>query len=214
MNAVATTAMQNALVSCHSCEMLCQALPDQQGSRHTCPRCGAALEQRKPDSLSRTWALVLAAFILYIPANLLPVMTVVSFGKAESDTILSGVKALIASGNWPIAVLVFLASITIPVAKLVALTFLLLSVHLKSRWRPKDRTLLYRMIEVIGRWSMIDIFMISILVALITLKNIATIQAGIGAICFASVVIITIFAAMSFDPRLIWDALEEGNGND
>lgn len=214
MNAVATTAMQNGLVSCHSCEMLCQALPVPEGARHICPRCGAALEQRKPNSLSRTWALVLAAYILYVPANLLPVMTVVSFGKAESDTILSGVKALIASGNWPIAALVFLASITIPVAKLISLTFLLISVHFKSRWRPKDRTRLYRAIEVIGRWSMIDIFMISILVALITLKNIATIQAGIGAICFAAVVIITIFAAMSFDPRLIWDALEEGKEND
>jgi paraquat-inducible protein A len=100
------------------------------------------------------------------------------------------------------------------VAKLLALTFLLVSVHLKSRWDPKDRTRLYRMIEVIGRWSMIDIFMISILVALITLKNIATIQAGIGAICFAAVVIITIFAAKSFDPRLIWDVLEEGKENE
>jgi paraquat-inducible protein A len=214
MSVALTTAMENALVSCHTCDMLCQARPDRGGSRQICPRCGAALEQRRPNSLSRTWALVVAAYILYVPANLLPVMTVVSFGKAESDTILSGVKALIASGNWPIAVLVFLASITIPVAKLLALTFLLVSVHLKSRWDPKDRTRLYRIIEVIGRWSMIDIFMISILVALITLKNIATIQAGIGAICFAAVVIITICAAQSFDPRLIWDALEEGNDNE
>ena len=214
MNAALTTARETALVSCHSCELLCHALPNREGTRQVCPRCSAALERRKPNSLSRTWALVVAAYILYVPANLLPVMTVVSFGKAESDTILSGVKALIASGNWPIAVLVFLASITIPVAKLLALTFLLISVHLKSRWQPEDRTRLYRIIEVIGRWSMIDIFMISILVALIALKNIATIQAGIGAVCFAAVVIITIFAAQSFDPRLIWDALEEGNDNE
>lgn len=214
MSAAPATAMERALVACHSCELLCQAPRDPDGPRGICPRCGAAVEQRKPNSLARSWALVLAAYILYVPANLLPVMTVVSFGKAESDTILSGVKALIASGDWPIAVLVFLASITIPVAKLLALTFLLISVHLKSRWDPKDRTRLYRMIEVIGRWSMIDIFMISILVALITLKNIATVQAGIGAICFAAVVIITIFAAQSFDPRLIWDILEEGKDND
>ena len=210
----AATAIGNSLVSCHACAMLCEAIPVPEGSRLTCPRCGAALEQRKANSLSRTWALLLAAYVLYVPANLLPVMTVVSFGKGEADTILSGVQALIASGNWPIAVLVFLASITIPMAKLIALTFLLISVHLKSRWRPRDRTLLYRSIEAIGRWSMIDIFMISILVALITLKNIATIQAGLGAICFAAVVIITIFAAMSFDPRLIWDALEEGHDHD
>ena len=203
------TAMANAMISCGSCAMLCEAVPVPQGSRRFCPRCGSPLEQRKANSLSRTWALVLAAYILYIPANLLPVMTVISFGKGEADTIMSGVQALIVSGNWPIALLVFLASITIPVAKLIALTFLLISVHLKSRWRPKDRTFLYRCIEVIGRWSMIDIFMISILVALIKLENVATIEAGFGAVCFAAVVIITIFAATSFDPRLIWDSQEE-----
>ena len=209
MTAGPTTATAHALVACDSCALLCQAVPAPAGAKHVCPRCGSALEQRKANSLSRTWALVLAAYILYIPANLLPVMTVISFGKGEADTIMSGVQALIVSGNWPIALLVFLASITIPVAKLIALTFLLISVHLKSRWRPKDRTFLYRCIEVIGRWSMIDIFMISILVALIKLENVATIEAGFGAVCFAAVVIITIFAATSFDPRLIWDTHEE-----
>ncbi len=214
MTAAPTTATANALMSCDSCALLCQAVPVPKGAKRVCPRCGSTLEQRKTNSLSRTWALVLAAYILYVPANLLPVMTLVSFGKGEADTIMSGVQALIDSGDWPIALLVFLASITIPVAKLMALTFLLVSVHLKSRWRPKDRTFLYRCIEFIGRWSMIDIFVISILVALIKLGNVATIEAGLGAICFAAVVIITVFAAASFDPRLIWDSLEEVEDHD
>ncbi|MDJ0609813.1 MAG: paraquat-inducible protein A [Kiloniellales bacterium] len=209
MTAAPMTATARALLSCDSCALLSQAVPVPAGAKRVCPRCGSALEQRKANSLSRTWALVLAAYILYVPANLLPVMTVISFGKGEADTIMSGVRALIAGGDWPIALLVFLASVTIPVAKLFALTFLLVSVHLKSRWRPKDRTFLYRCIEFIGRWSMIDIFVISILVALIKLENVATIEAGFGAVCFAGVVIITIFAAVSFDPRLIWDSLEE-----
>jgi paraquat-inducible protein A len=108
----------------------------------------------------------------------------------------------------PIALLVFFASITVPVLKLLTLTFLLLSVQYKSQWRPRERTVLYRITEVVGRWSMIDIFMISILIALVKLQAVATIEPGLGAISFAAVVIITMFAAMSFDPRLIWDRLE------
>jgi paraquat-inducible protein A len=174
-----------------------------------CPRCEAHIHSRKPNSLSRTWALLIAAYILYIPANLLPVMTVISFGKGEADTILSGVKELIHAGMLPIALVVFFASIVVPVTKLVVLTYLLLSVKYKSRWRPRERTVLYRITEVVGRWSMIDIFMISILIALVKLEAVATIEPGMGAISFAAVVIITMFAAMGFDPRLIWDTMEE-----
>jgi paraquat-inducible protein A len=145
---------------------------------------------------------------LYVPANLLPVMTVTSFGKGEPDTILSGVKVLIEAGMWPIALLVFFASITVPVLKLLGLSFLLISVQRRSAWRPRDRTFLYRIIESVGRWSMVDIFMISILVALVDLGSIATIQPGPGAIAFAAVVIITMIASMAFEPRLIWDRQE------
>jgi paraquat-inducible protein A len=194
-----------ALVSCHACDQVCRLRP---GEHARCPRCGAALHRRKPHSLARTWALVIAACILYVPANLLPVMTVTSFGKGEPDTILSGVKTLIAAGMWPVALLVFFASITVPVLKIVALVFLLISVQRRSRWRPRDRTVLYRVVESVGRWSMVDIFMISILVALVNLGAIATIVPGPGAIAFAAVVILTMIAAMSFDPRLIWDAQE------
>ena len=135
-------------------------------------------------------------------------MTVTMSGRGEPDTILSGVKELLLGGMWPLALLVFFASITVPVLKLLVLTYLLLSVQFKSRWRPRERTILYRLTESIGRWSMIDIFVIAILVALVKLGSLATIDAGPGAVAFGGVVVTTMFAAMSFDPRLIWDALE------
>ncbi len=203
------TAARLGLMSCHACHQLSRIPPLLSEGEAICPRCEAHLHLRKPNSLSRTWALLIAAYILYIPANLLPVMTVISFGKGEADTILSGVKELIHAGMLPIALLVFFASITVPVLKLLALTFLLLSVQYKSQWRPRERTKLYRMTEVVGRWSMIDIFMISILIALVKLDAVATIEPGPGAISFAAVVILTMLAAMSFDPRLIWDSIEE-----
>lgn len=203
------TAARAGLMSCHACHQLSPMPPGLNHVEAICPRCGAPLHLRKPNSISRTWALLIAAYILYIPANLLPVMTVISFGKGEADTILSGVKELIHAGMLPIAMLVFFASITVPVLKLMVLTFLLLSVHYKSQWRPRERTFLYRITEIVGRWSMIDIFMISILIALVKLDAVATIEPGPGAISFAAVVILTMFAAMSFDPRLIWDSIEE-----
>jgi len=169
------------------------------------------LHRRKPDSLARTWALTLTAYILYIPANLLPVMTVMMSGRGEPDTILSGVKALLVGGMWPLALLVFFASITVPVLKLLVLTYLLLSVQFKSRWRPRERTVLYRITESVGRWSMIDIFVIAILAAVVKLGALATIEAGPGAVAFGGVVVVTMFAAMSFDPRLIWDGLDESD---
>ena len=207
MNASLTSALKASLISCHSCHLLCKAPPLADGAT-LCPRCGARLHARKPNSIARTWALILAAFIFYIPANVLPVTRVISFGKAQSDTIMSGVIYVVQSGSWPIALVIFVASIFVPLIKLIILTFLLISVQIKSRWRPKDRTRLYRITEAVGRWSMVDIYVITILVALVKLGALATIEAGPGAVFFAGVVIITIFAAMSFDPRLIWDAQE------
>ena len=177
----------------------------------TCPRCGTRLHRRKPNSIKRTWALVVAAFIFYIPANLLPITIVVSLGQAQSDTIMSGVIYFIHSGMWPIALVIFVASVFVPLLKLIILTFLLISVQRKSSWRQKDRTRLYRITEVVGRWSMVDIFVVTILVALVKLGGLASIQAQPGAVYFCAVVVITLFAAMSFDPRLIWDAEESLN---
>ena len=199
---------RHGLVGCHVCGLVLDLSGTRKGQA-TCPRCGAHMHHRKPDSLNRTWALVITAGILYIPANLFPVMTVISFGKGEPDTILSGVKVLIEANMWPLALLVFFASITVPMLKLLGLTFLLISVRRKSSWRLRDRTLLYRIIEFVGRWSMIDIFMISILIALVKLEAIATIEPGIGATSFAGVVILTMIASMMFDPRLMWDAAEK-----
>ena len=206
MNRELTTAQAAGLISCHSCHLLCQRT--RRSGDRVCPRCGAALHGRKPNSIARTWALVLAAFIFYIPANVLPITTVISLGKAQSDTIMSGVIYFIQSGMWPIALVIFLASVFIPLLKLLLLIFLLISVQRKSTWRQHDRTRLYRIVEIIGRWSMVDIFVVTILVALVHLGGLATIHAGPGAVFFGAVVVITMFAAMSFDPRLIWDTEE------
>ncbi|MBW2480502.1 MAG: paraquat-inducible protein A [Deltaproteobacteria bacterium] len=200
------TALNQGLISCHSCHLLCRRSNAE--AVMTCPRCGTRLHSRKPNSIHRTWALVLAALIFYIPANVLPVTTVISFGKGQSDTIMSGVIYFIYSGMWPIALVIFVASVFVPLLKLLLLSFLLITVQRKSRWRQKDRTRLYRITEVIGRWSMVDIFVVTILVALVNLGALASIQAGPGAVFFCAVVIITMFAAMSFDPRLIWDTEE------
>ena len=177
-----------------------------------CPRCGAELHQRKPHSIGRTWALILAAYLLYLPANLLPIMNSTSLGYERSDTIISGVNYLIVSGMWPIALVVFFASILVPLLKLVVLTYLLVSVQRRSRWRPKDRARLYRATEGIGRWSMVDIYVVTILVALVQLGSVAKVEAAPGALFFAAVVVLTMFAAMTFDPRLIWDALANSDG--
>ncbi len=177
----------------------------------TCPRCGAPLHRRKPMSIQRTWALVIAAAICYVPANLLPVMKVTSLGKTEADTIMSGVIYFVTSGDWPLALIIFTASVFVPLMKLGLLTFLLTSIHRRSSWRPVERTRMYRLTEAIGRWSMVDIYVVTILVALVRLGNLATIEAGAGAVFFGSVVVITIFAAESFDPRLIWDNCDARN---
>jgi len=208
MNSMPLTARNSHQISCHSCHLLCRAGFDAAGRVLICPRCGARLHQRKPNSLKRTWALVLAAVVFYIPANLLPVTIVTSLGKSQADTIMSGVIYFITTGMWPIALIIFVASIMVPMLKLIILTFLLITVQRKSVWRPKDRTRLYRITEAVGRWSMVDIYVVTILVALVNLGNLATIKAGPGVVFFAAVVVITIFAAMSFDPRLIWDAKE------
>ena len=170
-----------------------------------CPRCGFTLHHRKPNSLARAWALTLAAAILYIPANTYPILTVIRFGAGQPSTILEGVRELLEAGMWPLALLVFFASIAVPVLKLFGLVLLLITAMARVRARRRDRTALYRIVEAVGRWSMIDIFMESILVALVQFGAIVTIVPGAGAIAFAAVVVLTMLAARAFDPRLIWD---------
>ena len=198
-----TTAAAERLTACDTCGLICA---DPTASH--CPRCGFHLHRRKPNSLARTWALSIAAAILYLPANLYPVLTIVQLGSGQPSTILGGVQELLDGGQWPLAALVFVASIMVPVLKLFALGVLLTSVHIRRRGRLRDRTVLYRLVEAIGRWSMIDIFMASILVALVQFGSIVSINAGTGAIAFAAVVILTMLAAHTFDPRLMWDVAE------
>jgi paraquat-inducible protein A len=194
-------------LSCHACGLV---LPVE-AAGSGCPRCGTTLHRRRPNSLTRCAALVVAAVILYIPANVYPVMTIISFGSGFPSTILEGVEELLTGGMWPLALLVFFASITVPVLKLISLIYLMLSIKFKSRGRLKDRTRMYRIVDAVGRWSMIDVFMVSILVALVRAGSIATIEPGVGATSFCCVVVITMVAAMSFDPRLMWDAAGEND---
>ena len=201
------TARQLGLVNCHDCRLLVESPP---GQKHSCcPRCGAHLHPRKPNSLARTWALVCAAILFYIPANVLPMTITSTLGNREADTITSGVIYFIQSGSWEIAAVIFVASIFVPFAKLIILIFLLLSVRFRLAWKPKDRTRLYRLTELVGRWSMVDIYVVTILVALVKLGAVASSEAGPAAVFFAAVVVTTMFAAESFDPRLIWDVIEE-----
>ena len=205
-SASARTAARAGLFVCHDCGLLSKPVSHAHEGR--CPRCGSHLHFRKPGSIARTWAFVIAAIVLYIPANMLPVMDTSSLFGAQTDTILSGVVYLWTSGSWPLAVIVFIASIAVPMLKIMAIVFLVLTAQLHWRWLPERRTRIYRLVELVGRWSMLDIYVITILVALVQFNALATIKAGPGAIAFGAVVVLTMFAAMSFDPRLIWDAME------
>jgi paraquat-inducible protein A len=205
-SALGVSARRLGLVACHTCGLLSRLQDAQAHAR--CPRCHCRLHARQPRSISRTWALLIAAVILYVPANLLPIMHLTTFGQTQSDTILSGVLFLLHEGMWPLALIVFVASIVVPLLKILILVYLLISVQRRSVRRPLDRARLYRFTEFVGRWSMVDVFVVTILVALIHLGQLASVEAGTGAVYFAAVVILTMLAAFSFDPRLIWDPVE------
>ena len=196
-------AREAGLIGCH----VCGALGAQGQGR--CHRCGSRLHSRKPASLQRTLALLVTASILYIPANLYPIMDTVFLGDVSPSTILGGVVLLWGLGSYPIAAVIFLASVVVPLAKLIALYWLCWQTHSGRIRDPLARLKLYRMTEFVGRWSMIDVFVVAILAGLIRLDNLMTIYPGPAAVSFAGVVIITMIAAMNFDPRLIWD-LQEG----
>jgi paraquat-inducible protein A len=204
VTATVLTAAQAGLASCETCRLLVR--PADPGHPGHCPRCGAELEFRVVHSLQYTWALVIAAAICYIPANLLPVLTTTTFGSSESDTIMGGVVFLYTSGSWPLALIVLVASVMVPLGKLVALVYLLVVVQRGSAGDGRQRTRLYRMVEFIGRWSMLDVFVDTFTVALIQLQPLMSVEPGPGVLFFAAVVVLTMLAAESFDPRLIWDA--------
>lgn len=192
------------LIGCDTCGMV---TPGAVGDPCFC--CDSRLRERKPDPLGRCWALLIAAAALYIPANILPVMTIIRLGQTTTSTILGGVKELIEYQMWPLALLVFVASVVVPLAKLMLLIYMLVGTQRHSSHGLRERTRMYRIVDVIGRWSMIDVFMISILTALVRMGFLASVIPENGAICFAGVVILTMLAAASFDPRVMWDAAGE-----
>ena len=192
-------------VGCETCGLV--SVPQYEDGR--CPRCESALHARKPNSIARTWALVIAAAILYIPANYYPVLTVVQLGAGAPSTILGGVEELLTARQYPLAALVFFASILVPVLKLLGLSIMLIATQTGAAGWLRDRTRLFQIVRFIGRWSMIDIFMESLLGALVVFGSVVTIEPGVGAVAFCGVVVLTMFAAETFDPRLMWDAAAE-----
>jgi paraquat-inducible protein A len=213
MSSAVQSAARAGLMCCATCELLTRpADADQPGC---CPRCGTQLVWRRHQSIQRTWAFVIAAAIFYIPANLLPVLTTTAPGVSESDTIMSGVVFLYTSGSWPLAFLVLVASVMIPLGKIAALAYLLISVQRGSLKSNRERARLYRLVELIGRWSMLDVFVDTFVVALVQLQPLMSVEPAPGVLFFMFVVLLTMLAAQSFDPRLIWDsgsALEDGHG--
>jgi paraquat-inducible protein A len=203
MSAPAMTAMQMGLQQCECCGLLSRPAPGE--AEGHCPRCGKHLEFRKKDSLQRTIAYLIAAAICYIPANLLPIMTTATFHGKESDTIMQGVVLLWSPTGWPLSLIILFASIFIPCAKIGALFYLVWTVKRGSIQNSAQRVRMFRIVEAIGRWSMVDVFVVTFTVALIQLQPLMWVEPAPGLIFFAAVVVLTMLAVEEFDPRLIWD---------
>ncbi|CAB3791271.1 Intermembrane transport protein PqiA [Paraburkholderia ultramafica] len=197
------TAKQAGLIACHTCGLLQTRIGHQ--PHQCCLRCKSALHERRPDSVMRTCSLLLAAALAYIPANLLPIMHASSLGRSEDDTILSGVAYFWTSGDWPLAAIIFIASVLVPMLKLAVLTLQTVAAIRGSTWQPLERARLHRVVERVGRWSMLDVFVVALTVTLVHFGSFAVITAGPGALAFGAVVILTMLASHQFDPRLIWD---------
>lgn len=198
------TAAEAGVVECPQCA----AVSPRVSAGGHCPRCGAWLFTRKPASIERTWAFLLAALFLYGPANLLPIMTTGTLGGRQTNTIMSGVVYLWMEQSYFVATVVFVASVVVPVFKLAVLFTLVISVQMRSTWRPLERTRLYRVVEAVGRWSMVDIFVVALMASLVRLDALASVTPEPGAIAFGAVVVFTMLASLSFDPRLIWDTVD------
>jgi paraquat-inducible protein A len=197
------TGIALGLISCDACGLLSKPVDIRQPGR--CPRCGKNLALRRHNSIQRTWALIVAALICYIPANLLPVMVSTSLGSSEQDTILSGIVFFYETGSWHLALIVLIASVIIPLAKIMALAYLLITIKRPSTSNRHERLRLYRLVEFVGRWSMLDVYVVTFTVALIQMQPLMSIKPGAGILFFAAVVVLTMIAARNYDPRMIWD---------
>jgi len=197
------TAREAGLVNCLDCHLL--AIKGDGALQMRCPRCGARLHLRKTNGMARTWALLITSLILLFPANLLPIMTVTYLGEREPNTIIEGIEHFIQSGEYLIALIIFFASIVVPIFKVVGIMLIMISIQ--KRWQTwlKHRTLMFRVIKFIGRWSMLDIFVIAVMVALVNLGTLTSIKPAPAATYFAAVVISTMLASNTFDTRLIWE---------
>jgi paraquat-inducible protein A len=197
------TAVSRGLLGCECCGLVSEVVAA--GGSAGCPRCGFALHARKPQSLQRTAACLLAAVVLYLPANTLPIMATAStIAGRESHTILGGIIELWHTGSWDLALIVFIASIAVPILKIAALTLLAITARRQSRWRQAERARLYRLLETVGHWSMLDVFVVVLLVGMVRFGAFANVEPGPGLLAFGGVVVLTMLASASFDPRLIW----------
>jgi len=201
----APRARELGLIGCHVCGLVCR---EPSVDDAACPRCGAALHRRKRGSIAHTWALLIAAFLLYIPANVLPIMRTVSLGDVDDNTIISGVVELWVKGSPSLAVIVFTASIVVPMMKFLVLATLLVSTQRRSDWALWQRAKLFRLVEFIGYWSMLDVFVVALLTALVRFGFLSQVEPLPGVVFFGLTVILTMFASMSFDPRLMWDEID------
>lgn len=195
------------LCLCHSCGLAC----DMTGDPHECERCGAPLHRRKTNALTRTWAYLITSLVFYIPANVLPVMNTKMVGSGADSTIMGGVLDFWQHGAWDIALIIFIASIAVPGIKFVALTLLLVTVQRDSDWARKERSKMYRFVELIGYWSMLDVIVVALVASLVKFQALADIEPRAGILFFGLVVVFTMLSAMSFDPRLIWDQQHSEN---
>ncbi len=205
MNVAGKRAIDLGLASCGTCELVV-AIDDHIDA--ACPRCGTALQIRKSNSTARSWAFLLAAVIMYVPANLLPIMRTEYFGNATPDTIMSGVVYFLVHGDWPLAIVIFVASVLVPLLKMLAITYFLVAISNKRAVRRREKGALYHVTQFIGRWSMIDVFVVALLASLVQFGALLSISADWGAFAFASVVVFSMIAAHEIDPRLLWDNSE------
>jgi paraquat-inducible protein A len=199
-------AKDHDLAGCHTCG---QVVEMQHQSHAVCPRCESEVHLRKPDSINRSWAFLITSFVMYIPANTEPMMISTSLGSTSSDTILQGVHYFLSHGDWPLALVIFAASVLLPLLKMMAIAYILISVQRGLTTRKAEKTRLYVLAEILGRWSMLDIFVVGLMCVLVQLGSLTTIAPGPACIAFAMVVIFTMFAEMALDPKLIWDQTED-----
>ena len=206
MTSNVVSAIDLGMAGCHTCG---KAVHVGKHSHVECPRCGADVHYRKHDSINRAWAFLIAAFIMYIPANTEPMMRTTSLGNTSADTILEGVIYFLSHGDWPLALVIFAASVMLPLLKMIAIAYILISVQRGSTSKKIEKTNLYRIAEILGKWSMLDIFVVGLMAGLVQLGALTTIAPGPACIAFAAVVILTMFAEMAFDPKLIWDQVDK-----